>query len=132
MLTREHHGRVVGHVTIPPGVVKREHYECAAWFRDHALTPGTYPVTLRIDKLHTWNGERTIELAQDCYLTALDVPSTIVAAYLGSLFGGVPIGPDRTGPREIGRESTTHHRVGFAYTLEELNAALPADLILKF
>lgn len=131
MLTREHHGRVVGHITIPPGVIKRELYECAAWFRDHALTPGTYPVVLNIRHLNTFNGERTVEVGWDCYLTALNVPSTIVAAYLGSLFGGVPIGPDRTGPREIGQPSACHHRVGYAYTLEELNAALPADLILS-
>lgn len=131
MLTREDHGRVVGHITIPAGVIKRELYECAAWYRDHALTPGTYPVTLNIRSRGTWTGERWIEFERDCYLTALDVPSTIVGAYLGSLFGGVPIGPDRTGPREIGQPSTCHHRVGFAYTLEELNAALPADLILN-
>lgn len=132
MLTREHHGRVVGHITLGQGLVKRQLFECAAWYRDHEFTPGTYPVTLNISKLHTWNGERTILFERDCYLTALDVPTTIVAAYLGTLFGGVAVGPDRTGPREIGQPSSYHWHVGFAYTLDELNASLPADLILNF
>lgn len=124
MLNREHHKQVVGYLTIPAGIVKRESFECAAWYRDHALVPGVYPVTLNISKLWDWNGERTVLFERDCYLTALDVPSTVVAAYLGTLWGGMPIGPDKAGPREVGTASTCHEHVSFGYTLEELNARL--------
>lgn len=121
-LHRDMHKAVVGTILIEPGRRETEHFEYAAWYREHEFKPGLYPVTLHIRR--TWNSDTKQDCAEDCTLVADDVPTTIVAAYLGTHFGGVSIGPDKAGPREIGRASSKHLRLAYGYKLEDLEARL--------
>lgn len=82
----------IGTLTIGANVTEQEHYEFAAWFRNHELQPGTYPV---------WASK------QD-HCAYAQIPSTITSAYLGSQFGGVAYGQDTAGKAEIGK-STNYH-----------------------
>jgi len=91
--------RVLGSLKVLEGAIEREHFECAAWFRDHKLDPGEYPIC---EFKSRYGGS---------YHGAY-VPSVVVDAFLGSLFGGVHYGPDRSGPREIGRRGVKFIRYG--------------------
>jgi hypothetical protein len=96
----------VGWLTISTPFVRRELYEFAAWFRDHQLQPGRYPVmAARYSGIGPKSGE--IQLAAS-------VPSKIVDACFTSGFGGVLYGPDTAGPREVGTESSYVLRIGSA------------------
>ena len=77
------------HVTEKPFTL-RESYETAAWYRDHLVTPGDYLVWAKS------NGHGQL-------MFCAEVDTKITAAYLGSMYGGVAVGPDATGPREIGK-----------------------------
>jgi hypothetical protein len=97
---------LVGRLRLTAPFVRRELYECAAWFRDHQLQPGLYPViAARIRGIGPKNGDMQL---------ACRVPTTIVAAYFGTLWGGVAIGPDQSGPREVGKASEYVLHVGDA------------------
>jgi hypothetical protein len=85
--------RVVGTLTVQE-VTLRQHYETAAWFRDHKVKPGEYPVFAKP------NGSYN----QLMYGVVLD--TVITAACFQSLFGGVGYGEDKAGQREVGKEST--------------------------
>jgi hypothetical protein len=100
-------------VTAP--VVKRETYEFAAWFRDHELKPGTYPV-----KYETYNG-------YPYHYLRVEVPSTIKNACLVSCFGGVQYGPDTAGQREIGKDSTYTMGKSLGYKLSAVDRGLTID-----
>lgn len=92
-------GTLLGHVTIDDTAqIVRESMQVAAWFRDHKLTPGTYPV---------YAGKMGQYGIPTYYA---DIPTTIVDACIVSLYGGVAYGPDTSGQREIGTAST--RRVG--------------------
>ena len=106
-------GRVVGHLTVGadhPAI--EETFETAAWYRMHKPAPGVYPITLT----RYAHGGFT--------LLACDVPCIVTDAYLGTLWGGVAIGADKAGPREIGKATTRAIHCGFKYKLDELR--LPA------
>lgn len=106
-------GRVVGHLTVGEDHKPLEEtFETAAWYRMHKPTPGVYPITL---ERYAHGGFS---------LNARDVPCTVTAAYLGTLWGGVAIGADTTGPREIGKATTRTIPCGFKYKLDEVR--LPA------
>jgi len=87
----------VGWFTITEPMVRRQLYEYAAWFRDHELQPGRYPVmAARVMGCAAKHGELQL---------AIKVPSKIIDACLISGFGGVNYGPDTAGKAEIGREA---------------------------
>lgn len=88
-------GTLLGHVTVDDSAkIERQSFEVAAWFRDHKLTPGTYPV---------YSGGLG-DYGVPIYYA--EIPSTITAACLVSLFGGVSYGPDTAGQREVGTASS--------------------------
>ena len=108
--------QVVGHIHLIRDLHEDDTFECAAWYRTHELPAGTYPVTLIEYPYGGWK------------LILADVPTVITAAYFGTLFGGVAVGKDQTGPREIGRQST--HTFCLMYTHrgpEELDLSMYRD-----
>lgn len=109
------HGEIVGHIVVTEPVVKRESFEVAAWFRDHELKPGTYPV-----KYETYNG-------YPHHFLRVEVPSTIKKACLISLFGGVGYGPDTAGQRAIGQESTYTMGKRLGYSLSEVDRGISIE-----
>lgn len=85
---------LLGHLIIPATFKHRELFEFAAWFRDHEITPGSYPVYL----------QRMGSYGVPVYL--VEVPTTVVDANFRSHFGGVGYGEDTAGQKEIGTAST--------------------------
>ncbi len=75
---------------VQEGETKREHYEFAAWYTDHQLEAGDYPIE---------TGRASWGNYYICY-----VPSTIIKEENGSYFGGVRIGDSSTS--NIGKESS--------------------------
>lgn len=119
-------GSVVGTITITAVVTEDEHYECAAWYRRHEFVPGTYEITL-VEKSRSSPVSSDPRVPWQKYvdhyqLVAKDVPTKIVEAYFGTLYGGVAIGTDRAGPREVGKDATRNLNLGFSYKLETLDA----------
>jgi hypothetical protein len=97
----------VGWLIVHAPFVRRQLFEFAAWFRDHQLQPGRYPViAARTHGVGAMNGD--IELGAE-------VPTKIVDACFTSGFGGVLYGPDTSGPREIGTDSSYTLRIGSAH-----------------
>ena len=90
--------KIIGTVTVPEGYTARQNYEYAAWFRQHKLDAGTYPVLALAEPRSTY--EEGAAWAE--------VPSTITAACLQSGFGGVGYGPDNAGKSEIGKRDVKH------------------------
>jgi hypothetical protein len=108
MKTKFNKGDVIGHLTIGEGVKETEHYEFAAWYRDHALTPGVYPVVIVDVGYESYFDEAKIprdDPRRYSYTAIAVIPSVITGANLGTYFGGVPVGKDTAGEREIGRAS---------------------------
>ena len=121
-LNRDLAGAIVGTFQIEPGTRRTEHYECAAWFREHEFKPGLYEVRLAVRLLSEvvdMDPYTVEECARDCTLV-VTAPTVIVDAYLGTLFGGVAVGKDQTGPREIGRESSHRLVLAHGWTLSQL------------
>jgi hypothetical protein len=81
-----------------------EHFEFAAWYREHEVQPGRYPII--VGSYLSWEKE--------CRATA-KVKTKVTAACLQSHFGGVGYGQDTAGKREVGREY--EHTIGVAYAL---------------
>ena len=114
-------GQIVGFITIKPGTIEHESFEFAAWFRDHELRPGVYPVVLDFDE--QWVGYRPECTPYRCnFRLSARVPSVIKDACLVSSFGGMQYGPDSAGQREIGTESEYHVRVGYGHKIDDVIA----------
>lgn len=86
--------QVVGTLTVPNNVTLHQSYETAAWFRDHKVKPGVYPVFAKP------NGH------YDQLMYGVILDTVITAACFQSLFGGVGYGEDRAGKSELGKDST--------------------------
>lgn len=83
-------------------------YETAAWYRRHQLKPGSYPVIVGYAYSQN-NCERHLRVKVD---------STITAAYLGTLYGGVAIGTDTAGAAEVGKDDSYVLTVGRCFYIE--------------
>jgi hypothetical protein len=115
MLENVEHGAVVGHLIVPEGMVKRETYEVAAWFRDHALIPGTYEVRYERYDGYPYHYLRT------------EVPSRIKAACLVPCFGGVQYGPDTAAEREVGKNSSYTMGRSLGYKLSTVDRGVSLE-----
>ena len=113
--TSEQIGTVIGHARIPAGETYRDTFEVAAWHRTHAFEPGgTHPVKLYEQRY----GSAPVH----GYALVIDrAPTTVVDAYMATLFGGVPIGEDRSSKHEIGRKDHRPLCLARAPTLDQLN-----------
>ena len=81
----------VGWYTLHEKRVFRSTFECAAWYEDVEVQPGTYDVLA----YPTWTN-----IGHALYVQA---EGMVTGAYFGSLYGGRAIGPDRGGPERIGK-----------------------------
>lgn len=107
-LTAADIGQVVGYVEVRPGQRQSQSFETAAWFVEHEFEPGRYPVTL-------------LRAPYGGYLlVALHVPTRVVNAFLGTLFGGVLIGADHAGQSRIGQVEKRTLAVSYAMELRFL------------
>lgn len=103
--TAQHHyyggGKLIGEIVVKEGATYTQTFETAAWFRKYALIPGTYPV-------YRFERDRDV-------MFLANVPGTCTDAYLGTLWGGVAVGKDTSGPREIGKVDDCPLYVTFQY-----------------
>lgn len=83
--------KLAGTLRVKAAFMIRETYEVAAWFRDHAVYPGEYPVYAKPN-----------EQGQLTHYVSLH--TVITDACLQSLFGGIGYGADNAGEREIGKQ----------------------------
>lgn len=81
----------IGSISIQPGETRTRHFECAAWYEEIELAPGTYDV-FGLYKQYGY-GHRE-DLRGQWYLDSLgySVPGTIISDNFQSLFCGNPIG----------------------------------------
>jgi len=83
----------VGTYTLTKPREVTEHYECAAWHQTILVQPGSYGVYALVE----YGRLRSISAA---------LRGVVVSACFIPLFGGNPIGPDRTGRERLGTEQT--------------------------
>lgn len=84
---------VIGVLVIGEDCVRRETYECAAWFTDHILTPGEYPVTVQF-------------LGSVPHHAVARVPSVVQKDYFQALYCGMPVGKPYDYLQNAGKPST--------------------------
>ena len=122
--------RKIGTVTITEGQIATKHYECAAWFKNRALTPGTDEVFGLYTKYGPYSGVKP-ELVgkENLEWIVYSVPSVVTADSFDSLFCGNLIAPHRN--EHVG-EPETHYVQMYPYALAQaLYEGLPTNIALN-
>jgi hypothetical protein len=84
-------------VTVP--FTQMQNYETAAWYTEHEIQPGTYPV------YYSASGGRAGLLVK--------LNTKVKSCYLGTLYGGVAVGKDTYGQSRVGKSDTLSQSCGF-------------------
>ena len=88
--------RKIGTVTITEGQTTTKHYECAAWYKNLALTPGTYDVFGLYEKHGPYSGVKSEYVGkEELRWVTYSVPGVVTGDCLDSLFCGNLIVPHR-------------------------------------
>ena len=121
--------RKIGTVTITEGQTATKHYECAAWFKNLALTPGTYDVFGLYEKHGPYSGVKPEYVGkEELKLVTYSVPGVVTGDCFDSLFCGNLIAPHRN--KHVG-EAETHYVQMYPYALAQaLCNGLPTNITL--
>lgn len=80
------------YLNIPEGVLHREEFECAAWYKIHALKPGNYGFVIRDEDIK----EAYAAPREDKIRTVVQLDTTVIEQDLRSRWGGVALNPPAT------------------------------------
>ena len=89
----------IGTLDIAKEFTQMQQYETAAWYTEHEVQVGTYPVYYVI------SGGRAGLI--------VTLKTKVKSCYLGTLYGGVSVGEDTYGKSQVGKDSTLSQSCGF-------------------
>lgn len=92
--------KTIGHLTLDKPAISRITYDCAAWFMDVKLEPGTYEVFAYFRSTDDY------EHASSCGLTYIEADGVVVDDCFTPLWGGVPI-PNTKSRSHVGQRHRT-------------------------
>ena len=119
----------IGSVIIAEGQTTTKTYECAAWYKNLALTPGTYDVFGLFEKYGPYSGVKPEFVGkEEMKWVTYTVPGVITGDCFDSLFCGNLIARHRN--EHVG-EPETHYVQLYPYALAEaLCKELPTNITL--
>jgi hypothetical protein len=107
----------IGTLVITKEFTQMQHYETAAWYTEHEVQVGTYPVYYVI------SGGRAGLIVK--------LKTKVKSCYLGTLYGGVSVGEDTYGKSQVGKDSTLSQSCGF-YSYSSDKTLVPFSRIGEF
>ena len=119
----------IGSVIIAEGQTTTKTYECAAWYKNLALTPGTYDVFGLFEKYGPYSGVKPEFVGkEEMKWVTYTVPGVVTGDCFDSLFCGNLIAPHRN--EHVG-EPETHYVQMYPYALAQaLSEGLPTSITL--
>ena len=107
----------IGTLTVTSPFTQMQSYETAAWYTEHEVQVGTYPVYYVIS-----DGRAGV---------VVTLKTKVKSCYLGTLYGGVSVGKDTYGQSCVGKSDTLTQSCGF-YSYSSDKTLVPFSRIGEF